>query len=165
MGKMPKSRVIKLIRNIFFIMCGAILCAFILIPILSELFLDLSFTRPLAGFSGRAQLLRDSILLAAAFSVSGFLMALFIGYFLRHREVILSLFAAVLVAIYYSIRISSLLLNASSISAGLLRWRMLELVVHMLSLIGFTALGAWLIGRKRRKIKLNNDNPALGNSV
>jgi uncharacterized membrane protein YsdA (DUF1294 family) len=162
---MLKSRVSKLIRNTFFIMCGAILCAFILIPVFSELFLDLSFTGPLAGFSGPKKLLVNSILIAAAFSASGFLTGLSISYFSRSKEVVLSLFSTVLVAMYYSVKIAFVLLGASNISAGLLRWRILELAVHMLSLIGFAALGAWLIRRKHRKVKLNSDDPALGNSV
>jgi hypothetical protein len=158
------SRIKELIRSTFFVTCGALLCAFILIPGLSRFFMDLSYTGPLAGFSGRAQLLRDAILLTAAFSTSGVLMALFIGYFFRQKEMTLTLFAAVVVAIYYSIKISNMLLTAPDMPKRFLHLRMLELAVHMISLVGFAALGAWLVGKRRRKVKLKSDTPAISNS-
>jgi hypothetical protein len=161
---MLEPRIKELIGKTFIVTCGAILCAFLLIPGLSKFFLDLSSVGPLAGFSGRAQLLRDAILLAAAYSISGFLTALFIGYFFRQKEMMLTLFAAVVVGIYYSIRISNMLLTVPDMPKRFLHLRLIELAVHMISLVGFAALGAWLIGRMRRKVKLKDDTPAISNS-
>ena len=147
---MLKPQVRELIRGAFFVVCGFVLCAFILIPVLSRLFLDVIFGASLSNSSGPAYLFGSAVFMAAAFSVSSFLMGLFIAFFSRNKEVKPALFAAVIVAVYYSITISSVLLKASNFPPRLLKWRVLELTLDMIFLIVFSLLGAGLVKLIRR---------------
>ena len=148
---MLKPQVKKFVRDAFLVACGVVLCAFILIRVLSSLLMDVVFEAPLSSLGGRAYLLGSAVLMATAYSISGFLTGLFIAYFSKNKEVKLALFAAVIVAVYYSFKITSLLLRvASDIPSGLLPWRFLELALEMIFLVGFAALGAGIVRLIRR---------------
>jgi len=152
--KMSKPRIRAPIRNAFFVACGVTLCTVILIPALSALFLVVFLQVPVDSLSGHWKLLvvllGSSISVAAAFGVSGFLMALFISCFSRNREMILTLFAAVLVAIIF-MYMGFLLHSMTDLPFIWGCQRVLEQVLNIISLVGFATLGAWLVKRKRQK--------------
>lgn len=128
------------IKQICSLIGGVILCIY-MIPFFTALLLGLSLliipTKNFIFFS--------SMLEAAAFGVSGFLMALIISYFSVNREISTTLFGSLLVATFYAVPKVIIIFYFPQPCY----WWLLEIILEVVFLLGFATLGAWLIARRR----------------
>jgi len=148
---MPKSQMKVVIVSGLAVICGVTLGIY-MIPFFLAIFLGGLLHVPLDGLEGYTQLLLvqlgNSMAEAAAFGVSGFLMALLISCFSRSREIRATLFGVLIVGVFYAIlECMSIMPSKDPIYAS---YMILESVLSVIFLLFFAFLGAWLITKRRR---------------
>ena len=96
-----------------------------------------------------------------ACAISGFIMSLLISSLSRNREIMMTLFGVLIVAIIYIIIgvdfFGSMDFN---IIAAEVFWKhlLMQMALRGIFLLGFALLGAWLIVRKRRHLKVPKES-------
>ena len=144
---MWKILTIVKLKQICCLIGGVILCIYILVPLFSAFLLGLALSVPKDSFT--VLLFADSMLVALAFGISGFLMALIISYGWVNREIEATVLGSLIAAVFYVAQ-SRFTFGTSQLYEA---YRLLEASVHAICLVGFAIIGAWLIA-KRRHLKL-----------
>lgn len=156
----------RAIVSIVSVFCGVIVCTFVFIPGLSALFLMAQSLVPLGHLDASARLvftlLVCSLLVAAAFGASGFIMGFIVSFFSKSREIGATLVSVVTVAVFYTVLqllvpsfgdVKSLLPDpkrAEIVAAYCTAYQWLEAVLDTTLLIGFAILAASTVARRRR---------------
>lgn len=122
---------------------GVFLCAYIMIPLFSALFLS-----SLSLIHLKYVMFAFSALEAAACGLSGFIMAVIISFFSKNRELLTTLVGCLMVVIFYAFYYVCFI--PYNIITKIWIYTLIDMVVFAVSLFGFAVLGAWLIARKRR---------------
>ncbi len=127
-----------------------VLCAYIMIPLFSVLLIT---TGLLDICPPKYVILTSYVLPAIACGASGFIMSLLISSLSRNREIMMTLFGVLIVAIIYIITFVDLISSTdffNSIPEGSWKYLLIPMALNGIFLLGFALIGAWLIVRKRR---------------
>ena len=150
---MSTARIKIVLKYIIALAIPPVLCA-LMIP----LFLALLFAPGLLDVCPPKYVILTSYVLSAiACGASGFIMSLLISSLSRNREIMMTLFGVLIVAIIYIITCVDLLGSMDfNIIAAEVFWKhmLMRMALHGIFLLGFALLGAWLIVRKRRRLRV-----------
>jgi len=148
--KMSNARIKIVLKYIIALAIPPVLCAFIMIPLFTVLLIA---TGLLNVCPPKYVILLSYVLDAIAVSASGFIMSLLISSLSRNREIMMTLFGVLIVAIIYIITFVDLISSTdffNNIPEGSWKYLLIPMALHAIFLLGFALLGAWLIVRKRR---------------
>ncbi len=147
---MSTARIKTVLKYIIALAIPPVLCAYIMIP----LFLVLLITTGLLDICPpKYVILASYVLCAIACGASGFIMSLLISSLSRNREIMMTLFGVLIVAIIYIITFVDLFSStdfSNNIPEGSWKYLLIPMALSGILLLGFALTGAWLIVRKRR---------------
>ncbi len=153
---MSNARIKIVLKYILALVIPPVFCAYIMIPLFTALLfriglLDIFYPKyvPLVFTLGGV----------IACAISGFIMSLLISSLSRNREITMTLFGVLIVAIIYIITYVDLFgsMDSNIITAEVFgKYLLRQMALHGIFLLGFALLGAWLIVRKRR-LRVQNE--------
>jgi MFS family permease len=129
-----------------------VLCAFIIIPLFSALLIAAGL---LIACPPKYTILLSYVLEAMAWGVSGFIMSLLISSLSRNREIMMTLFGVLIAAIVFAVAYVYFgsFIDSNKIPEGFWMYSLRHNAVNGIFLLCFALLGAWLIVRKRRRLR------------
>ena len=136
-------------KMIFSLIAGPLLCVYILIPLLSALFL-----KCLPLVPKEHVLLAFTILGAMAVAASGFLMSLIISYFSISREIRTTLYGVLIASIL--IVVCSFIFLPVPPQVNRTHWLLkitLDTAINIVALLCFAIIGAWVYATIRKSVK------------
>jgi len=147
MSKVLTTKTKLNIKQTCSLIAGIILCVYIFIPFFSALSAYL-FLLVASRENLTLLLLTQSMLEAIAFCVSGFLTGLIISSFSTNREIRTTVLGSLIVITFVVITIGFIPFYVGG-SVAHKAYRLLEMAVYAICLLGFAIIGAWLIARRR----------------
>jgi len=147
MSKVLTDKTKLIVKQICSLIAGVIVCIYIFIPLFSSLsawlFLLVASRENYSLF-----LFTGSMLEAVGFCASGFLIGLIISFFSRDREIRTTMLGSLIVITFIIIKIGFIPFRFDG-SEVYKAYRLLEMVVYAISLVGSATMAAWLVARRR----------------